>query len=121
MEEIMSFVGGLGVSRILAGRFRKQVLGHFPGARLFLKASDRELAASGVHGKAMEALVRKVNDKVVVKGAGGPNQRYSGPIKASLKKGWNAVLVRAEPGTSNWNFGLAIDDFDGLEFSAEPR
>ena len=26
-----------------------------------------------------------------------------------------------EPGTSNWNFGLAIDDFDGLEFSAEPR
>ena len=62
-EEIMSFVGGLGVSRILAGRFRKQVLGHFPGAHLFLKASDRELAASGVHGKAMEALVRKVKEE----------------------------------------------------------
>jgi len=31
------------------------------------------------------------------------------------------VLIRTEPGTSNWNFGLAIDDFDGLEFSAEPR
>jgi len=62
-EEIMSFVGGLGVSRILAGRFRKQVLEHFPGARLFLKASDRELAASGVHGKAMEALVRKVKEE----------------------------------------------------------
>lgn len=62
-EEIMSFVGGLGVSRILAGRFRKQVLGHFPAARLFLKASDRELAASDVHGKAMEALVRKVKEE----------------------------------------------------------
>jgi len=62
-EEIMSFVGGLGVSRILAGRFRKQVLGHFPVARLFLKASDRELAAAGVHGKAMEALVRKVKEE----------------------------------------------------------
>ena len=62
-EEIMSFVGGLGVSRILAGRFRKQVLGHFPGARLFLKASDRELAASGVRipaGASLEATVGRI-------------------------------------------------------------
>lgn len=100
----------------VVGRFRKNVACFLA---TWIYSPEERTANLYAHCDYFWSL--KVNDKVVVKGTGGPNQRYSGPIKASLKKGWNAVLVRAEPGTSNWNFGLAIDDFDGLEFSAEPR
>lgn len=58
-------------------------------------------------------------EKVVAEGKG-PHNRFRA-FDARLRKGWNEVMVKVEPGAGAWHFGMAMDDFDGLEISAEQK
>ena len=58
-------------------------------------------------------------EKVVVEGKG-PHNRFK-PYDVKLRKGWNEVMVKIEPGAGAWHFGMAIDDFDGLQISEEKK
>ena len=62
-----------------------------------------------------------LNGKPIVPAMRGPAQKYEF-VEVTLQKGENVILVKTSPGSAGtWHFGMAVDDFDGLEFSAEPR
>ena len=62
-----------------------------------------------------------LNGEKVVAKDGGPCFGYYKSVPVKLKAGWNCVLARSSPGcTHHWNFGLAIDAFEGMELSGVP-
>ena len=56
-----------------------------------------------------------LNGKPIVPAMRGPSQKYEG-VEVTLQKGENVILVKTSPGgAGTWHFGMAVNDFGGLE------